>query len=84
MNERTKSRFEVVATSYGRNKNRDDKIKKNHEKSNNSPKYRCAAIKNILQKIVKYYFSDCIYEQKLMNFYGNEIKVSHVAQKDNF
>ena len=26
-NERTKSRFEVVMTSYGRNKNRDDEIK---------------------------------------------------------
>ena len=29
MNEWTKSRFEVVVTSYGRNKNRDDEIKKN-------------------------------------------------------
>ena len=29
MNKWTKSRFEVVVTSYGRNKNRDDEIKKN-------------------------------------------------------
>ena len=33
-------------TSYGRNKNHDDEIKKNQEKSNNSPSYRCAAIKH--------------------------------------
>ena len=31
MNERTKSRFEVVVTSYGRIKNVDDKIKKSRE-----------------------------------------------------
>ena len=30
-------------TSYGRNKNHDDE--KNQEKANNSPSYRCAAIK---------------------------------------
>ena len=41
-----KNRFEVVVTSYGRNKNRDDEIKKNIEKANNRPSYRCAAIKN--------------------------------------
>ena len=39
-----KSRFDVVVTSYGRNKNRDDEIK-NQEKAINSPSYRCAAIK---------------------------------------
>ena len=33
----------VVVTSYGRNKNHDE-IKKNQEKANNSPSYRCAAI----------------------------------------
>ena len=42
MNERTKSRFEVVVTSYGLNKNRD--CEKNQEKANNSPSYRCADI----------------------------------------
>ena len=31
-------------TSYGRNKNHDDEIKKKQEKANNSPSYRCAAI----------------------------------------
>ena len=39
-----KSRFEVVVTSYGRNKNLDDEIK-NQEKANNSLSYRFAAIK---------------------------------------
>ena len=34
----------VAVTSYGRNKNHDDEIKKNQEKANNSPSYRCAAI----------------------------------------
>ena len=43
MNERAKSRFEVVVTSYDRNKNRDDEIKK-QEKENNNPSYRCEAI----------------------------------------
>ena len=33
MNERTKSKFEVVVTSYGRNKNRDDEIKKHSRTS---------------------------------------------------
>ena len=42
MNERTKSRFEVIVKSYAPNKNRD---KKNQEKANNSPSYRSAAIK---------------------------------------
>ena len=36
----------VAVTSYGRNKNHDDEIKKNQEKANNSPSYRCAAIKH--------------------------------------
>ena len=36
----------VAVTSYGRNKNHDDEIKKNQEKANNSPSYRCAAINN--------------------------------------
>ena len=44
MNASTKSRFEVVVTSYGRNKNRDDELKK-QEKANNSLSYRCAANK---------------------------------------
>ena len=35
----------VAMTSYGRNKNHDDEIKRNQEKANNSPSYRCAAIK---------------------------------------
>ena len=35
----------VAVTSYGRNKNHHDKIKKKQEKANNSPSYRCAAIK---------------------------------------
>ena len=39
----------VAVTSYGRNKNHDDEIKKNQEKANNSPSYRCAAIKNFLK-----------------------------------
>ena len=41
----------VAVTSYGRNKNHDDEIKKNQEKANNRPSYRCAAIKK-LRKIV--------------------------------
>ena len=45
MNEWTKSRFDVVVKSYGRNKNRDDEIKKNQGKANNNPSYRCVAIK---------------------------------------
>ena len=32
-------------TSYGRNKDCDDEIKKNQETANSSPSYRCAAIK---------------------------------------
>ena len=44
MNERTKSRVEVVVTSYGRNKNRNE-VKKNQEKAKNSPSYHCAANK---------------------------------------
>ena len=35
----------VAVTSYGRNKNHDDEIKKNQEKANNSPSYCCEAIK---------------------------------------
>ena len=38
----------MAVTSYGRNKNHDDEIKKNQEKANNSPSYRCAAINNRL------------------------------------
>ena len=34
----------MAVTSYGRNKNHDDEIKKNQEKANNSLSYRCAAI----------------------------------------
>ena len=44
INQSTKSRFGVVATSYGRNKNPDNEIK-NREKAKNSHSYRCAAIK---------------------------------------
>ena len=36
----------MVVTAYGRNKIRDDEIKKNQEQANNSPSYRSAAIKN--------------------------------------
>ena len=46
MNEWTKGRFEVVVTSFGRNKNHDDEIKKTQEKANNSLSYRFAAINN--------------------------------------
>ena len=42
---KTKTRFEVVVTSYGRNKNLDYEIK-NQEKANNSANYCCGAIKN--------------------------------------
>ena len=38
----------VAVTSYDRNKNHDDEIKKNQEKANNSPSYRCAAIKQTM------------------------------------
>ena len=41
----------VVVTSYGRNKFRDDEIKKNQEKANNSPSYRCAAIEKHSRQI---------------------------------
>ena len=34
----------MAVTSYGRNKNHDDEIKKKQEKANNSLSYRCAAI----------------------------------------
>ena len=37
-----KSRIEVVVTSFGRNNSLDEK---KQEKANNSPSYRCAAIK---------------------------------------
>ena len=37
-------------TSYGRNKNHDDEMKKNQEKANNSPSYHCAAIKKNQEK----------------------------------
>ena len=39
-----KSRFDVVLTSYTCNRNLEEEIK-NQEKINNSPSYRCAAIK---------------------------------------
>ena len=35
----------IAVTSCGRNKNHDDEIKKNQEKAQNRPSYRCAAIK---------------------------------------
>ena len=38
----------MAVTSYGRNKNHDEEIKKNQEKAKNSPSYRCAAIKKII------------------------------------
>ena len=41
----------MAVTSYGRNKNHDDEIKKNQEKANNSPSYRSAAIKKDILKI---------------------------------
>ena len=42
----------VAVTSYGRNKNHDDEIKKkNQEKANNSLSYRCAAINNKVQEL---------------------------------
>ena len=44
MNKKTKRRFE---TSYVRKKHLDKKNKKKQEKANNSPKYRCAVIKNV-------------------------------------
>ena len=50
----------VAVTSYGRNKNHDDEIKKNQEKANNSPSYRCAAIKKKRQidwKFLFFFFS---------------------------
>ena len=40
------SEQKVAVTSYGLNKIHDDE--KKQEKANNSPSYRCAAIKNIL------------------------------------
>ena len=43
----------MVVTSYGRNKNRDDEIKKNQEKAKNSPSYRCEAIKKKLKIAAK-------------------------------
>ena len=39
LHELTNKRFEVVVTSYGRNKNLDEEIK-NQEKAKNSPSYR--------------------------------------------
>ena len=40
MNERTKGRFEVVATSYGRNKNLDEEINKHNRKNSGSDSKR--------------------------------------------
>ena len=45
MHEWIKSRFKIIVTSYGRNKNFDNEIK-NQEKANYSLSYRCAAINN--------------------------------------
>ena len=51
-----KKRSKVVVTSYGRNKNLDEK---KQEKAKNSPSYRCAAIikccdfDNHLEKLAK-------------------------------
>ena len=42
----------MAVTSYGRNKNHDDEMKKNQEKANNSLSYRCAAIKKISQQSI--------------------------------
>ena len=43
MKEGTKSRFEVIVTSYGRNTNLDE-TKKNPKQANNSLSYRFVAI----------------------------------------
>ena len=43
----------VAVTPYGRNKNHDDEIKKNQEKANNSPSYRCAAINKRKDKLTE-------------------------------
>ena len=58
MNEWTKSRSEVVVTSYGRNKNHDE-INKNQEKANNSLSYRFAAIK---ERLIRGGSSECCIE----------------------
>ena len=50
-NQKTKNRSEVIVTSYGRNKNRDDK--KNQQKAKYSPSYRCASIKNDFNFAIK-------------------------------
>ena len=51
----------MAVTSYGRNKNHDDEIKKNQEKANNSPSYRCAAInKQKTDKNWKKYYQNMI------------------------
>ena len=42
----------MLVTSYGRNKNRDDEIKK-QEKADNSPSHRCAAIKTLLENAAR-------------------------------
>ena len=42
-------------TSYVRNKNHDDEIRKNQEKANNSPSYRCAAINKTIKSLLKEY-----------------------------
>ena len=43
----------MAVTSYGRNKNHKDEIKKNQEKANNSPSYRCAPIKKTVETTVQ-------------------------------
>ena len=60
-----KNRFEVVVTSYDRNKNRDGKIK-NQEKVNNSPSYRFAAIKKPIAR--KRIFFQTLLSHSALNF----------------
>ena len=49
MNERKKGRFDVIVTSYGRNKNRDDEIK-NQKKANISPAIAVRQLKTFSDK----------------------------------
>ena len=81
-------RFELIVTSYGRNRNLDDKIK-NQEKANKSLSYRFAAInQKPMQKKIRELNSHINYDRTLKNqnhknlkFDKNKKKLPHSGLK---
>ena len=81
----------VGVTSYGRNKNHDDEIKKNQEKANNSLSDRCAAIKklrkkwseviNNFKKLVNFKKVLCLFNRKHIPIAKHQLDNSHACKR---